>query len=115
MKLFSDCSGPCETCANNKPGLNCLAGHGDDHYVERDDAQPHEILQVRTVQSGTPHEACEQADSSRDPGGPAEGEGRSATGEAPRRDDLAAPVWLMGKTSFYYNGEFLGDRELDCD
>jgi len=34
MKLFSDCSGPCETCANNKPGLNCLAGHGDDHYVE---------------------------------------------------------------------------------
>lgn len=33
MKMFSDCSGPCETCANNKPGLNCLAGHGDDHYV----------------------------------------------------------------------------------
>lgn len=36
MKLFSDCSGPCETCANNKPGVNCLAGHGDDHYVENE-------------------------------------------------------------------------------
>lgn len=36
MKMFSDCSGPCETCANNKPGVNCLAGHGDDHYVERE-------------------------------------------------------------------------------
>lgn len=32
MKMFSDCSGPCETCANSE---GCMAGHGDDDYVER--------------------------------------------------------------------------------
>jgi hypothetical protein len=38
MKMFSDCSGPCETCANNYEltGANCMAGHGDDHYVPVD-------------------------------------------------------------------------------
>lgn len=38
-------------------------------------AESHEILQVRAVQSSTPNEACEQADSPRDPGGPPQGEG----------------------------------------
>jgi hypothetical protein len=32
MKLFSDCSGPCETCKWFHLKVNCLAGHGDDHY-----------------------------------------------------------------------------------
>jgi hypothetical protein len=32
MKLFSDCSGSCETCKINYIG-GCLAGHGDDDYV----------------------------------------------------------------------------------
>jgi len=41
MKMFSDCSGPCETCANNYEltGANCMAGHGDDHYVEVDNCE----------------------------------------------------------------------------
>ena len=39
MKFFSDCSGPCETCEHNKPGFNCLAGHGDDHYMEKQNAK----------------------------------------------------------------------------
>ena len=30
MKMFSDCSGPCETCKCFVNG--CLAGHGDDDY-----------------------------------------------------------------------------------
>ena len=34
MKHFSDCSGPCETCLYFHLKVNCLAGHGDDHYVE---------------------------------------------------------------------------------
>lgn len=33
MKMFSDCSGPCETCQSHHLG-GCLAGHGDDDYVE---------------------------------------------------------------------------------
>lgn len=32
MKMFSDCSGPCETCQIHFLGC-CLAGHGDDDYV----------------------------------------------------------------------------------
>jgi len=35
MKLFSDCSGPCETCKIHYTG-GCLAGHGDDDYVYAD-------------------------------------------------------------------------------
>ena len=35
MKMFSDCSGPCETCQTNYTG-GCLAGHGDDEYVHAD-------------------------------------------------------------------------------
>jgi len=35
MKLFSDCSGPCETCKIHYKG-GCLAGHGDDDYVHAD-------------------------------------------------------------------------------
>lgn len=31
MKMFSDCSGPCETCRTHFTG-GCLAGHGDDDY-----------------------------------------------------------------------------------
>jgi len=31
MKMFSDCSGPCLTCAASSGG--CLAGHGDDDYT----------------------------------------------------------------------------------
>ena len=30
--MFSDCSGPCETCRTHYTG-GCLAGHGDDDYV----------------------------------------------------------------------------------
>lgn len=33
MKMLSDCSGPCETCANYYIEACCMAGHGDDHYV----------------------------------------------------------------------------------
>lgn len=33
-------------------------------------AEPHEVLQVWPVQESTPDEACEQADSACDPGGP---------------------------------------------
>jgi hypothetical protein len=32
MRLFSDCSGPCDTCQIYYTG-GCLAGHGDDDYV----------------------------------------------------------------------------------
>lgn len=35
MKMFSDCSGPCETCQTHYTG-GCLAGHGDDEYVHAD-------------------------------------------------------------------------------
>jgi len=35
MKLFSNCSGPCETCKTHHTG-GCLAGHGDDEYVHAD-------------------------------------------------------------------------------
>ena len=36
MKMFSDCSGPCETCKTfHLPG-GCIAGHGDDGYVYAD-------------------------------------------------------------------------------
>jgi hypothetical protein len=35
MKMFSDCSGPCQTCKIHYRG-NCLAGHGDDDYVHAD-------------------------------------------------------------------------------
>lgn len=31
--MFSDCSGPCETCRIHYLG-GCLAGHGDDDYSE---------------------------------------------------------------------------------
>lgn len=31
MKMFSNCSGPCETCRTHFTG-GCLAGHGDDDY-----------------------------------------------------------------------------------
>ena len=31
MKMFSDCSGPCETCKIHYYG-GCIAGHGDDDY-----------------------------------------------------------------------------------
>lgn len=34
MKMFSDCSGPCETCRVHLSGTMCLAGHGDDDYVQ---------------------------------------------------------------------------------
>lgn len=33
MKMFSDCSGPCETCKTHHLPLACMAGHGDDDYV----------------------------------------------------------------------------------
>jgi hypothetical protein len=36
MKLFSDCSGPCETCRIYHLGVICLAGHGDNDYVYAD-------------------------------------------------------------------------------
>lgn len=36
MKMFSDCSGPCETCKTHLSGCMCLAGHGDDDYVHAD-------------------------------------------------------------------------------
>ena len=32
MKMFSDCSGPCECIANFIGG--CLAGHGDDDFQQ---------------------------------------------------------------------------------
>lgn len=32
MKMFSNCSGPCETCYTHYTG-GCIAGHGDDHYM----------------------------------------------------------------------------------
>jgi len=31
MKMFSDCSGPCEDCITHYTG-GCLAGHGDDDF-----------------------------------------------------------------------------------
>jgi|LFRM01.1.fsa_nt_gb hypothetical protein len=33
MKMFSDCSGPCEECIANFIG-GCLAGHGDDDFQQ---------------------------------------------------------------------------------
>lgn len=33
MKMFSECSGPCETCKIFHLPLSCLAGHGDDDYI----------------------------------------------------------------------------------
>ncbi len=36
MKMFSDCSGPCETCKVHVSGSMCLAGHGDDDYSYAD-------------------------------------------------------------------------------
>jgi len=31
MKMFSDCSGPCDKCVTHYTG-GCLAGHGDDDF-----------------------------------------------------------------------------------
>lgn len=36
MKMFSECSGPCETCQVHLSGTMCLAGHGDDDYCHAD-------------------------------------------------------------------------------
>lgn len=33
--MFSDCSGPCDTCKTHYTG-GCLAGHGDNDYVHAD-------------------------------------------------------------------------------
>jgi hypothetical protein len=46
MKLFSDCSGLCETCKIFY-SCSCLAGHGDDDYVYADPAwiKQHELNQ----------------------------------------------------------------------
>ena len=33
MKMFSNCSGECKTCYIHYVG-GCLAGHGDDDYIE---------------------------------------------------------------------------------
>jgi hypothetical protein len=38
MKMFSECSDPCETCKVHLSGCMCLAGHGDDDYVHADAA-----------------------------------------------------------------------------
>ena len=43
MKMFSDCSGPCETCYIHYTG-GCLAGHGDDDYIY---ASPKEIVELK--------------------------------------------------------------------
>lgn len=47
--MFSDCTGPCETCRYFHLGINCLAGHGDDHYEYADPAwievQKHKVNQ----------------------------------------------------------------------
>ena len=32
INFGGSCSGPCETCENNKL-KNCMVGHGDDHYM----------------------------------------------------------------------------------
>lgn len=42
MVIGSACRGSCETCRN---AGGCLAGHGDDHYVE---ATPEELVERRT-------------------------------------------------------------------
>lgn len=39
MKFFTDCSGPCLTCATHFAG-NCWAGHGDDEYYP---AKPEDV------------------------------------------------------------------------
>ena len=44
MKMFSDCSGPCETCRVHNSGAMCLAGHGDDDYTY---ASPEWIVEYR--------------------------------------------------------------------
>lgn len=31
--MFSNCSGPCETCYIYRKGITCLAGNGDDDYM----------------------------------------------------------------------------------
>jgi hypothetical protein len=41
MKMFSDCSGPCEACKAHYLG-GCLAGHGDDDY---DEASPEWLIE----------------------------------------------------------------------
>lgn len=50
MKLFSDCSGPCETCKTHYTG-GCLAGHGDDDYVY---ASPEWIEERKALQKVRP-------------------------------------------------------------
>jgi hypothetical protein len=51
MKFFSDCSGPCETCRYFHLNVNCLAGHGDDHYVEftPEDSTPKEKMKSQDM------------------------------------------------------------------
>lgn len=53
--MFSDCSGPCHTCAAFGGNASCLAGHGDDYYscVSRKEAMVR--LGARRTPGGKPY------------------------------------------------------------
>jgi hypothetical protein len=49
MKMYSECSGPCETCKCHYVGI-CLAGHGDDDYEYASPEWIKEQLDARSSQ-----------------------------------------------------------------
>lgn len=59
MKMFSDCSGPCHTCAASG---GCLAGHGDDHYQRISKEEARRRLKKRKSDGGRPYNRKELAD-----------------------------------------------------
>lgn len=44
MKFFSDCSGDCKDCFIHYNG-GCIAGHGDDHFVEITETEAKQMIQ----------------------------------------------------------------------
>ena len=56
MKMFSDCSGPCDDCCINYSG-GCLAGHGDDDFTQITEGDAINIIRRGWVKSDSDMEA----------------------------------------------------------
>ena len=51
MKMFSDCSGKCEDCRIFYTG-GCLAGHGDDDFVQITKERAEELIKEKRIKEG---------------------------------------------------------------
>ena len=51
MKMFSDCSGECNKCYIGYVG-GCLAGHGDDDFIEMTEERAREALKKGFIKDG---------------------------------------------------------------